>query len=183
MATVEDCILGDGVLHDRLFATTDILAKLVSRAPRAASIAQIEAATGRSSREIGRLCQGLARAGLVRQEGAGNWALACHPAAVTLEDVYRCVLAETPARKPARSAAMERAASDVDVLVMQAMIAINQSVFKHLRQFSLDRLKISAAGMFPAPRRVLGDSTLDDDPELAMPGREAGAPEPMRLSA
>ena len=42
------------------------------------------------------------------------------------------------------------------MLVMQATMGINQSIFQHLRQFSLDRLKISAAGMFS------GRGTLPD---------------------
>jgi hypothetical protein len=39
------------------------------------------------------------------------------------------------------------------LLVMQATMSINQSVFQHLRQFSLDRLKMSAAGIFVASTR------------------------------
>lgn len=184
MVTVDHCILGNGALHDRFFATTEILAKVVSCAPRGVRIAQLEEATGRTSRELGRLCQALARAGLLRHDAAaGKWQLTCDPCAVTLEDVFRCVLSETPARKPARASASERAASDVDVLVMQAMLAINQSVFQHLRQFSLDRLKISAAGMFPAPRRALHACSLDDDDPDTGSGREAAAPASARVSA
>lgn len=65
--------------------------------------------------------------------------------------------------------------NEVDLVVMQAMIAINQNVFKHLRQFSLDRLKISSAGMFPAPGRTLGDACLNDAFDLAIsrPGHES----------
>ncbi|RZI43858.1 hypothetical protein EGT07_00010 [Herbaspirillum sp. HC18] len=173
MVTVEDCILGNGALHDRFFATTEILAKLVSRAPRAVSLAQLEEATGRPGKELSKLCNGLLRAGLLRQDplDANKWSLTCDPSMVTLEDVYRCVLAEQPSRSraSAKSSASDRARNDVDLLVMQAMITINQSVFKHLRQFSLDRLKVSAAGMFPASRRP-----LDDDFDLAVATHETG---------
>jgi DNA-binding IscR family transcriptional regulator len=172
MVTVEDYILGNSVLHDRFFATTEILAKLVSSAPRAVGINQLQEATGRCARELGKLCNGLVRAGLLRPDGtaADRWVLTCNPSAVTLEDVFRCVLNEQQSRKAPAKSVSARASTDVDLLVMQAMIAINQSVFKHLRQFSLDRLKISAAGMFPAPRR----GRLDDDFDGAIPGREAG---------
>jgi DNA-binding IscR family transcriptional regulator len=165
MGTVESYIFGNGALHDRFFATTEILAKLVSSAPRAVSLAQLESATGRPARELGKLCASLERAGLVRQdqESADKWSLTCDPSMVTLEDVFRCVLTEQQGRgRSASKATPDRAPNDVDLLVMQAMIAINQSVFKHLRQFSLDRLKISAAGMFPATRRRFSDASLDD---------------------
>ena len=34
------------------------------------------------------------------------------------------------------------------MLVMQATMGIHQSIFQHLRQFSLDRLQVAAAGVF-----------------------------------
>lgn len=173
MVTVEDCILGNSALHDRFFATTEILARLVSGAPRAVSMAQLEAATGRPEKELAKLCAALSRDGLLRQDAQmpDRWTLTCDPSLVTLEDVFRCVMSEQHARS--RKAAADRAPNDVDLLVMQAMIAINQSVFKQLRQFSLDRLKISAAGMFPSPRRALRDPGLEDGYDFAVSGREA----------
>ncbi|WP_151631744.1 hypothetical protein [Noviherbaspirillum aerium] len=156
MTTVEDYILGNGALHDRFFATTEILAKLVSSAPRSVSITQLEEETGRPARELAKLCAGLVRSSLLMPDPRApeRWMLTCDASMVTLEDVFRCVLAEQQTRKAPGKAGADRTPNDVDLLVMQAMIAINQSVFKHLRQFSLDRLKISAAGMFPAPRRT-----------------------------
>lgn len=173
MVTVEDCILGNSALHDRFFATTEILARLVSSAPRAVSMAQLEDATGRPEKELAKLCAALSRDGLLRQEAQAQdkWVLTCDPSLVTLEDVFRCVMSEQQTRS--RKAAADRAPNDVDLLVMQAMIAINQSVFKQLRQFSLDRLKISAAGMFPSPRRALRDPGLEDDVDFVISGREA----------
>ncbi|OWW20055.1 Rrf2 family transcriptional regulator [Noviherbaspirillum denitrificans] len=171
MVTVEDCILGNSALHDRFFATTEILARLVSSAPRAVGMAQLEEATGRSEKELLKLCTALSRAGLLREDAPGKWALTCDASLVTLEDVYRCAMSEqqTRSRKPAA----DRAPNDVDLLVMQAMIAINQSVFKHLRQFSLDRLKVSAAGMFPSTRRALRDPGMEDSFDFTVSGREA----------
>lgn len=186
MVTVEDCILGNGALHDRFFATTEILAKLVSSAPRSVAISQLEDATGRPARELSRLCNSLARASLLRPDprAAGKWMLTCDASQVTLEDVFRCVLAEQQARpKAAAKAGSERVPNDVDLLVMQAMIAINQSVFKHLRQFSLDRLKISAAGMFPAPRRPLRTACLDDAFDVTTSGLDLSYDSPVQLTA
>lgn len=190
MGTVGDCILGNSALHDRFFAITEILAKLVSSAPRAVSITQLEDATGRNARELTKLCSCLARASLLRQDSqaADKWLLTCDASQVTLEDVYRCVLAEqgrtkAPAKPNPRAVMSERVSNDVDLLVTQAMIAINQSVFKHLRQFSLDRLKISAAGMFPARSSPLGESCLDDAFDLAISGREAHRVSPVQMPA
>jgi DNA-binding IscR family transcriptional regulator len=176
MVTVEDCILGNSALHDRFFATTEILARLVSSAPRTVSMTQLEEATNRPEKELAKLCAALSRAGLLRpdEQEPGKWGLTCDPSLVTLEDVFRCVTSEQQSRsRSLKSASADRAPNDVDLLVMQAMIAINQSVFKHLRQFSLDRLKISAAGMFPSPRRSFGAPRAEDDFGFTISGREA----------
>lgn len=178
MGSIESYILGNGVLHERFFATAEILAKLVSSAPRAVSMTQLESATSRSAKELGKLCAGLARAGLVRQDrdAADKWVLNCDPAMITLEDVFRYVLTE---QRTKLKSVPDRAPNDVDLLVMQAMIAINQSIFKHLRQFSFDRLKISSAGMFPTPRRRFGNSGFDSGYDLQAPSYD----EPIRISA
>lgn len=187
MGTVGDCILGNNALHERFFAITEILAKLVSSAPRAVSIAQLEGATGRPAKELTKRCSALARAGLLRADpqAGDQWTLTCDASCVTLEDVYRCALAQQHGRvKPdTRAATQERMPNDVDLLVTQAMIAINQSVFKHLRQFSLDRLKISSAGMFPARRIPPGEFRLDDAFDLAVSGRKANPASPVQLPA
>ncbi len=186
MDTVEDYILGNGALHERFLAITEILAKLVSSAPRAVSISQLEEATGRPARELTKMCAALEHASLLQQEAPGKWKLTCEASLVTLEDVFRCVLAQQQGRaKPgAKSGAHERLSNDVDLLVTQAMIAINQSVFKHLRQFSLDRLKISAAGMFPATRRPERTARLDDDAfDVAISGRKANSVSSVQLPA
>jgi DNA-binding IscR family transcriptional regulator len=186
MVPYDDCILGTGASYDRFVATTEILARLVSSAPRAVGMAQLEESTGRRSTELRRLCSGLERAGLLRADGqpAQKWTLGRDPSQVTLEDVYRCVVSEqAPKKKGIRDASQERPSNDVNLFVMQAMIAVNQSVFKHLRQFSLDRLKISAAAMFPKGHRPLRQTSLDDVNETAISGRKAKYGSPLQLSA
>lgn len=168
----EDYLLGNGRFHDHFFVTVEILAKLVSRAPASVSISQLEEATGRQAKELVRKCNALSRAGLVRQDtnASRKWMLTCDVSQVTLEDVFRCVSADQQVR--GLRAAPERAPNDVDVLVMQAVIAINQSLCKQLRQFSLDRLKVSAGGMFPARRRQFSDAPLDDGCETPVSGND-----------
>lgn len=157
----EDFILGDGVLHQRLCAITEILGKFVACAPRQLSICQLAESTGRSEHDLDKLCSGLARAALLQSSPqlAGSWTLACAPDQVTLEDVFRCVMAEQLVSGnsaalpsvPISGHVAQRLQHDADLLVMQAAMAINQSVFRHLRQFSLDRLKMSSAAVFPVP--------------------------------
>lgn len=176
MVPVEDFILGSGTLHERFCLTTEILAKLVSSAPRSVSIAQLENETGRSPEELTALCESMTRLGLLCRDPLAQerWLLTCDASMVTLEDVYRCVLAERPQTAGGSGKAVAvRAQTDVDLLVMQAMIEINQSVLKHLRQFSLDRLKASAAGMFPASRHRLRNASGFDAFELPSSGRQA----------
>ncbi|HEY8605662.1 MAG TPA: Rrf2 family transcriptional regulator [Noviherbaspirillum sp.] len=177
-----DYLLGNAALHERFFATTEILAKMVTRAPRAISITQLEAETGRPARELGKLCHALGRAGIVRQDeqAADKWAVVGDPSQVTLEDVFRCILEQqSPTRAEGRT---ERAASDVDLVVMQAMIAINQSVFTQLRRFSLDRVKASAGGSFPTHRRQ-PVRRFDEELDTPLSGREAVLDSPVHLAA
>lgn len=139
-------LFGNGILHDRFCITTEILGTLMSNASRTVSNADLELATGRSGREIGKLCRSMQRAGLLQTEAktCKGWRLGCEPSKTTLEDVLRCVLAEQ--QQGARSEPdpqIERGNTrhNVNLLVMQATMAINQSVFRHLSQFSLDLLK------------------------------------------
>jgi DNA-binding IscR family transcriptional regulator len=155
--TADDYILGNGALHDRFRVTTEILGALVSSAPRPVSMAQLQSYTGRPAKELAKLCSALWRSMLTQPDAnvRGSWTLACAPSTVTLEDVFRCVIANQPqVTKPAivTSAENDQRHHDIDLLVMQATMAINQSVFKHLRQFSLDRLKVSAAAKPPLTR-------------------------------
>lgn len=169
MLNIDDCILGNGALHDRFCASTEILAKVVSNAPRPVTLAQLAQCTGRAAAELQQLCISLAGAGLLRsdeREGDG-WVLARRAGDATLEDVFRSVIGAQQA--PARVAA-GHGTPEVELLVMQATMAINQSVFRHLRQFPLDRLKSRPAtttatlraGSHGAPARGLRYPELAD---------------------
>ena len=106
---------------------------------------------GRAPRRSRRSLPRLDRLDVLRPfgESAPAWLLAVGPAAVTLEDAFRCALAmhgaESPEpRRPARP--------EVDMLVMQAAIAVDQRVLLLLRQFPLDRLALAQPGKAAAPR-------------------------------
>ncbi|WP_194722493.1 hypothetical protein [Noviherbaspirillum malthae] len=159
MNAADEYLLGDSALYGRLCLVTELLGHFVASAPRAVSLEQLEKLSGRPARELIRLCNIFCRE-QVLQPHAGqpqSWTLACETSQLTLEDAFRCAMSEQASR--ARSAKQKSAAEQQDavrpeigMLVMQATMGINQSVFQHLRQFSLDRLKVTAAGMFSSRR-------------------------------
>lgn len=161
MNNTDPIIFGSSSMYERLCLVTEVLGAFVSRAPRGVDIGQLARQTGRPEKELVRLCNALCREQLLTGE-RNAWRLAGDASRVTLEDAFRFVVAEHAARGRSRqrpeSAESDDSAQDgsarreVDLLVMQAAISINQSVFAHLRQFSLDRLKVAASGMFPARR-------------------------------
>jgi hypothetical protein len=159
MSTFDHYLLGNAALYARLCLVTEVLGKFVSGAPRAVGIDQLEKQTGRPVRELQKLCAMLCREGLLQPhpQQAQHWMLACEASGVTLEDAFRCVVGEKAARGRGKVSSELAETADtprreVDLLVMQATMEIQQSVFQHLRQFSLDRLKIAATGMSPAQR-------------------------------
>jgi DNA-binding IscR family transcriptional regulator len=154
MPTIDDYILGSDVLHNRFSVTTQIVGKALSSAPNSVTISQLKEVTGRSAKELTRLCIRLSLAGVLEPATQKHdaWKLACDPGETTLEDVFRCILTEQLDRSKQLSTKrnyIDRSYRDVDLLIMQVSIAINQSVFKHLRQFTLERLNLSVRGVFP----------------------------------
>lgn len=152
-----DFILGNTALHERVRILTEVLGKFVSSAPRALSIHQLHEHTGVPEKQLVKLCQGLLRAALLQAPvgKSSDWKLAREASAITLEDVVRCAIAEQPVRArgsacPAARPVEEGMARDVDLLVMQATVSVNQSVYQHLRKFPLDRLNLRAAPPQPA---------------------------------
>ena len=158
MSMADHTILGSGVLYERLCLITEVLGRFVSCAPRAVDLAQLEKHTGRPTKELMRLCDMLCREQLLQTHPthARCWQLACEASQVTLEDAFRCAMSEQATRgrpgRPKTSMPDAVPRREVDMLVMQATMGINQSVLQHLRQFSLDRLKVSAVGMFGGKR-------------------------------
>jgi len=168
MASPENYIFGNSALHDRFRLTTQILVALVSNASYSISIAQLQNHTGRSARELEKLCHVICRAALIQPDAQvrGKWRLACTPSAITLEDVFRCVLMMQADHNKIKSAdimPVEPVSHEVDLLIMQATMAVNQSVFKHLRQFSLDRLAGSATRPTSYSKRKLNGTLYDNE--------------------
>ena len=168
MPTVDDFIFGNGALHERFRFTTQVLAVLVVGAPRSISIAQIQQYIARPTRDIEKVCDGLHESMLVQPDAAirGNWALACDPSSVTLEDVFRFVISLYSGRSlrlQPESEEGEQLKMGVDLLVMQATMAVNQSIYKQLRQFPLDRLRMSAMAKPPISKQAIREALYDNE--------------------
>jgi DNA-binding IscR family transcriptional regulator len=154
VGNMDACLFGDSALYARLCLITGVLGSFVSFAPRPVNAAELERQTGCPPGELAELCALLADAGLIRPHPGQqqHWLLARETSSITLEDAFRCALNKQAARgaadRPDVTPAPVR--REVDMLVMQATMGINQSVLQHLRRFSLDRLKMTAAGMFPS---------------------------------
>jgi DNA-binding IscR family transcriptional regulator len=168
MPTVDDFIFGNGALHERFRFTTQVLTVLVASAPRSVSIAQMQKYIRRPARDIEKVCDGLRESMLVQPDAVtrGNWRLACEPSTVTLEDVFRFVISlysGRAARSRPEPEASEQLTMGVDLLVMQATMAVNQSVYKQLRQFSLDRLRLSTTAKPPVSKQAIRDALYDNE--------------------
>lgn len=146
-------ILGNGKMHARLALATRVLAMLAAGTPHCVSLDAIAGQTLQPARELRKICDSLCRAGLARQASRGNWMLACTPGRLTLEDIYCAILAapgNTPAAAPPAPAQPPH--HNLDLLLMQAAMAVNQNICAQLRQFTLDRLMSAApAGAAAAP--------------------------------
>lgn len=175
MFMLDNYILRNSALHDQFCTTTKILGKLLASDPQPVSIAKLKIHTNRPAVELMKICNDLSRMRLLQAHDdlRDGWTLACAPGAVSLEHVFLCVIASQRntqpkcGKHPAKPCNPNHIHHDVDLLVMQATMAINQSVLQHLRRFSLDHLKISVTGIFPYMRKPLDIACTDSPPVLA----------------
>ncbi|HYD97400.1 MAG TPA: Rrf2 family transcriptional regulator [Noviherbaspirillum sp.] len=162
---IPEFILGDRQLHVRFAMAIELLARIVMANPRPLTTAALSEALGQPPRAVRQLLTNLQRAGLLQQDerNRDSWSCSCEPGAITLADVYRSVAAaqaETSRKKkqePVAAGDMRGGAQQsVELLLMQATMAINQVVLQHLQAFDLGRLSAlkSPALPFPAPRRA-----------------------------
>lgn len=139
MPMSEDFLFADFLMDQKFRVITEILEMFVNNPSQDLSTAYLVEYTGHSAREVTQICKKLQLAGLVQPTGKSSkvWMLVCDPSTITLEDVYRGMIAK-PQAAPEANPEAERSRS-VDLLIMQATMEVNQSIFKHLRQFSLGR--------------------------------------------
>ena len=147
-SAIGEFVFGDQSLHARFSMAIDLLARLVMAYPRAVSTSALAESLGESSRTVRALLACLHRSGLVLQDEKtrDTWNCPALPGEVTLADVFRSVASEwTPPRRKKGEGVSEEpksaAQQSVDLLLMQATMAINQVVLQHLQSFDLGRLK------------------------------------------
>ena len=152
MFAADHYILGSNVLHKRFYASTVILAQFVSAAPKSISLLQLEVQTKFSLIDILEISCNLVRAGIIapHKHSYQSWMLMPDVKALTLHDVYSCVLEtqsqDTASRKmPIRSIRLERKSHQtIDIVITQAVMELNQKTAQVLRKFPVDRLCFAA---------------------------------------
>jgi DNA-binding IscR family transcriptional regulator len=140
MAVPDNFLFADFQIDQKFRITAEILEQFVANRSQVMSVAFLADYTGHSVREITQICKKLQLAGLIKstKNSSKVWMLVCDPNTITLEDVYRGVIANA---RPLHDNANPQLGNSrgVDLLIMQATMEVNQSIFKHLRQFSLGR--------------------------------------------
>jgi DNA-binding IscR family transcriptional regulator len=151
MQVLDDYIFGNSTLHAQLATSMKILAMLAAKAPKCVTLEAIQDATRHSAQEIRKICASFNHAGFATtpKELHDAWKLDCDLGSVTLEDVYLATMAtfgsgnQSGAATTAATAEPSQQQTNLDLILMQATMTINQSLFRLLRQFTLDRLNIS----------------------------------------
>jgi DNA-binding IscR family transcriptional regulator len=147
-AAIGEFVFGDQSLHARFSMAIELLARVVMAYPRAVTTSALAEAIGESTRVVRALLGCLQRSDLVCQDAAlrDAWSCPAAPGELTLADVFRSIAAEwTPPRRKkeegGKGEPKSAAQQGVDLLLMQATMAINQVVLQHLQSFDLGRLK------------------------------------------
>lgn len=160
MHALDDYIFGNSRLHAQLAIATKILALLAAGAPQRVTLEAMQSATRRPAMELRKICRGFHQAGFVTapKDSHDAWVLDCDLGSVTLEDVYLAISASSGSSKKSAAGAAEAAASpqqnNLDLILMQATMSINQSLFRLLRQFRLDRLQIATTAGACSPSQA-----------------------------
>ena len=134
--------------YRRLHAVATVLERFVASAPKALCIGQLSNEIDMTPAEIKKICANLSGMGLIAGTDSDHWALVGAPGDITLEDVWRSVMADQ--RAPRKPVLADEPAGDIDLLIAQALLAINQSISTQLRKCQLDRVKASHCGFWVA---------------------------------
>lgn len=155
-SAADQFIFGDQLLHSRFSLAIELLARIVIATPRSVSAATLADSLGQPIRVVRGLLASLAKSGLVNQDEKtkDGWSCSGTLGSITLADIFRSVsstmLDTALARKKkteisAADASRTAAQQSVDLLLMQATMAINQVVLQHLQAFDLGRLRAVAS--------------------------------------
>lgn len=148
-SAIHEFIFGDQQLHARFAMAIEILARIMIANPKPVTTAALSESLGQPARTVRVLLTCLHHSGLLCQDEKTRdaWHFSSAFGPITLADIFRSVsgaVPETRKKKNDQQCAEEsRTASQqsVDLLLMQATMAINQVVLQHLQAFDLGRLK------------------------------------------
>jgi DNA-binding IscR family transcriptional regulator len=136
--------------YQRLHEMATVLERFCARAPEPVTLDQLAGDIDLSRRTLKGLCSSLNSMGMIlAADGNDQWSLVVHPSKLTLDDVWRAASfrnRRAAANAPARSNG--HAVDDIDMLISQALLAINQSISAHLKKFQLDSVRISQCGFW-----------------------------------
>lgn len=136
----------------RFHKTAAVLERFVSSAPEPVDLERIAGRLEVSEPETRKICLQLQRAGLIcRIDERDEWALAVDRKGITLEDVWRALSEgsdldhrDTECHSP-----------EVELLVSQALMAMQQHISRLLREFQLDRVSVSRSSRSTIPNHFL----------------------------
>lgn len=150
-SAISGFFLGNASLHSQLLAALRVLECLKRSRKNAPTAAELASTMNLPAASIRSLMRRLADGGLLaRQKGTGNkWTLSRALDETTLDDVYQCLTQSEP---ESQSGPDPHAGDNMtaDLLLMQATMAINQSLAQQLRLFDLGRITIAGPRAHPA---------------------------------
>jgi DNA-binding IscR family transcriptional regulator len=151
-SSIAEFIFGDQQLHSRFSMAIELLARIVMVTPRSVSTTTLADELKQPLRIVRAVLDNLYKSGLVCQDEKckDSWFCTWALGTITLADIFRCIApvpgsATMPQKRKCGStiAAADRNVNQqsVDLLLMQATMAINQVVLQHLQHFDLGRLR------------------------------------------
>lgn len=151
MAKNEEFMLGNATLHLQLSTALEVMTQIICNATQPPSAAQLAESLSLSVRYLRKLLRTLTAGGLLQPHGVRHdcWTCTRAPHAISLADLYHCLLAEAEERGAPFVAPPQADAqtSSADLLMMQATMSINQIVLLHLQRFDLGHLKAAESAM------------------------------------
>lgn len=154
-------IFGDQQLHLRFFTAIELLAEIVISAPLPVSSLALAKTMGKPVPMVRMLLRSLGNSGLIYQNEKSNdmWYFSGIFGMISLADIFPCIFSlteKTVLQKEKSNAALADSPrtpsqQNVDLLLMQATMAVNQVVLQQLQQFDLGRLN---AAECPLPSRI-----------------------------
>ncbi|HYC41698.1 MAG TPA: Rrf2 family transcriptional regulator [Noviherbaspirillum sp.] len=151
MVQQEEFILGNATLHLQLSTALAVMTQLICNASHPPTAQQLAETMDVSLRYLRKLLRTLSAGGLLRRHDkhADTWVCTRSPHAISLADIYHCLVSEKDEGKAPfiATAQTDASTSTAELLMMQATMAINQIVLQHLQRFDLGRLKAAESAM------------------------------------